>query len=400
VVTVEVVESWRAGLEDLFARVAGRFARVEPRRYALAYVRGLLAPLERKNGWSLAEAAGLRSPNGLQAFLQAPTWDPDQVRDDVRDYVVDHIGADDAVLIADETGFLKKGVRSAGVQRQYSGTAGRTENCQIGTFLCYASAQGRALIDRELYLPVSWTNDRDRCRAAAIGDEVAFATKPMQAQQMLQRALDTKMPFRWFTADELYGQNPGLRRFLQDNDVFYVMATRRDDEVPSGLFTTTAVQELIARAPARAWQRRSCGDGAHGPRLYDWVSIPIRADFGPDRRGWVLARRSISDPTEIAYYRCYGPRGTRLRELVRVAGMRWAVEESFQTAKNEVGLDNYQVRRYDAWYAHITLSMLAAAFLTATRAREATKGATLPRQTRSSASAATKSDASTASSSS
>jgi SRSO17 transposase len=384
VVTVDVVESWRAGLEDLFARVAGRFARVEPRRYAFAYVRGLLAPLERKNGWSLAEAAGFRSPNGLQSFLQAPTWDPDRIRDDVREYLVEHIGDDDAVLIADETGFLKKGVRSAGVQRQYSGTAGRTDNCQIGTFLCYASTKGRALVDRELYVPVSWTNDRPRCQAAAIPDEVEFATKPQQAQAMLERAIAAKVPFSWFTADEAYGQNPGLRRWLEKQDVAYVMATRRDDEVASGLFTTTRLDELVAKLRPGAWVRMSCGDGAHGPRRYDWARIPIRRDFGPDRRGWVLARRSISDPTEIAYYLCYGKRGTRLRELVRVAGARWAVEESFQTAKNEVGLDNYQVRRYDAWYAHITLSMLAAAFLTVTRAREAAKGATLPRQTRSS----------------
>jgi SRSO17 transposase len=395
--TVEVVESWRSGLDDLFARIAGRFSRVEPRRYAFAYVRGLLAPLERKNGWSLAEAAGFHSPNGLQGFLQSPTWDPDLVRDDVRDYVVEHVGDPDGVLVADETGFLKKGVRSAGVQRQYSGTAGRTENCQIGTFLCYASAKGRALIDRELYVPVSWTNDRDRCRAAAIPDTVEFATKPLQAQHMLQRALDAEVPFSWFTADEAYGQNPGLRTWLEKQDVSYVMATRCDDEVASGLFTTTRVDALIAKVPARLWKRRSCGDGAHGPRIYDWATVAIRRDFGPDRRGWVLARRCISDPTDIAYYVCYGPRGTRLRELVRVAGSRWAVEESFQTAKNEVGLDNYQVRRYDAWYAHITLAMVAAAFLVTTRAAEAVKGATIPNQTRSSRSAATRSDASTAS---
>jgi SRSO17 transposase len=397
VVTVDVVESWRSGLADLFACFAGRFSRVEPRRYAQAYIRGLLAPLERKNGWTLAEAAGFRSPNGMQDFLQSPTWDPDLVRDDVRDYVVSHLGRGNGVLIADETGFLKKGVRSAGVQRQYSGTAGRTENCQIGTFLCYASDRGRALIDRELYVPVSWTNDRDRCRAAAIGDDVAFATKPQQAQAMLERAITAGVPFSWFTADEAYGQNPGLRTWLEKQDVAYVMATRRDDEVAAGLFTTTRMDALVAKVRPGAWVRMSCGDGAHGPRSYDWARIPIRREFGTDRRGWVLARRSISDPTEIAYYLCYGTRGTRLRELVRVAGARWAIEESFQTAKNEVGLDHYQVRRYNAWYAHITLAMAAAAFLAATRAQEAEKGATVPRQTRSSDSAATRSDASTAS---
>jgi SRSO17 transposase len=400
VVTVDVVQAWGSNLEDLFACFAGRFSRVEPRRYAQAYVRGLLAPLERKNGWTLAEAGGLRSPNGLQDFLQSPAWDPDLVRDDVREYVVEHLGEPDGVLITDETGFVKKGRRSAGIQRQYSGTAGRTENCQIGTFLCYASTKGRALVDRELYVPVSWTDDRPRCRAAAIPDDVEFVTKPQQARMMLERAIAAGVPFAWFTADELYGQNPGLRTWLEGQDIAYVMATRCDDQVASGLFTASRVDQIVARVRPGAWVRMSCGDGAHGPRRYDWARVPIRRSFGPDRRGWVLARRSISDPTDVAYYVCYGKRGTRLRELVRVAGMRWAVEESFQTAKNEVGLDQYQVRRYDAWYAHITLAMAAAAFLSATRAgqaaTEAAKGATLPRQTRSSASAATRSAASTA----
>ncbi|MFG2042185.1 IS701 family transposase [Dactylosporangium sp. NPDC048998] len=372
-----MVESWNAALEDLFALVAGRFGRVEPRKRAFAYVRGLLAPLERRNGWTLAEQAGDGSPDGMQELLCSPGWYRDAVRDDVRDYVVEHLADPDGVLIADETGFAKKGRASAGVQRQYSGTLGRTDNCQIGVFLAYATSKGRALIDRELYLPVSWTGDRDRCRKAAIPDEVEFATKPQQARMMLERAIAAGVPFAWFTADEAYGQNPGLRGWLEESDIPYVMATRCDDEVPSGLHTTSRVDALIAAVRAGAWRRMSCGDGAHGPRVYDWVWLPIRRVFEHGRRGWVLARRSISDPSEIAYYVCFGKRGTRLRELVRVAGSRWAVEESFQTAKNEVGLDQYQARRYDAWYAHITLAMLAAAFLVATRAVEAEKGAPL-----------------------
>jgi SRSO17 transposase len=384
VVSTEVVESWEAGLQDLFARIAGRFYRVEPRRRAFGYVRGLLSPLERKNGWTLAEQCGDRSPNALQEMLYSPCWDPDAVRDDVRGYVVEQLGDRRGVLVGDDTGFVKKGSRSAGVQRQYSGTAGRTENCQIGVFLCYASDQGRALIDRELYLPVSWTEDRDRCRAAAIPDEVGFATKPQQMPMMIERAVAAGVPFAWFTADEAYGQNPGLRAWLEEQDIAYVMATRCDEQVASGLATTTRVDRLIAALPTRAWKRHSAGDGAHGPRLYDWAATPIRRRFAHGRRGWVLARRSISDPTEIAYYVCFGPRGTRLRELVRVAGTRWAIEESFQTAKNEVGLDQYQVRRYDAWYAHITLAMTAAAFLVVTRATEAAKGAPIPAQARSS----------------
>jgi SRSO17 transposase len=347
-------------------------------------VRGLLTPLERRNGWTLAEQAGDRCPDGMQALLCSPCWEPDAVRDDVRDYVVERIGDPAGVLIADETGFAKKGIRSAGVQRQYSGTLGRTDNCQIGVFLCYATDAGRALIDRELYLPRVWTDDRARCRAAAIPDEVEFATKPQQARAMLERALAAGVPFRWFTADEAYGQNPELRSWLEQQDIPYVMATRCDEQVAAGLPTRTRVDHLIAKLPAGAWTRLSCGDGAHGPRRYDWARLPIRRSFSHGWRGWVLARRSISDPTEIAYYLCFGTRGTRLRELVRVAGARWAVEESFQTAKNEVGLDQYQVRRYDAWYAHITLAMAAAVFLVATRAAEAAKGAVPIPRTRSS----------------
>ncbi|TWH71068.1 DDE superfamily endonuclease [Micromonospora olivasterospora] len=240
-------------------------------------------------------------------MLCSAAWDRDAVRDDVRDYVVEQIGDAAGVLVADETGFVKKGRASAGVQRQYSGTAGKTENCQIGTFLCYATSRGRALIDRELYLPKSWTGDRDRCRAAAIPDEVEFATKPQQARAMLERAITAGVPFSWFTADEAYGQNPGLRGWLEEQDIAYVMATRCDDEVPSGLHTTTRVDELIARVRAGAWQRLSCGDGAHGPRRYDWARVPIRRTFAHGRRGWVLARRSISDPSDIAYYVCFGP---------------------------------------------------------------------------------------------
>jgi SRSO17 transposase len=370
----EVLVEWQSGLDDLFAVIAGRFSRVEPRLLAFGYVRGLLAPLERRNGWTIAEHAGRRSPNAVQEMLYSPCWDPDLVRDDVRGYVLEHLGDPGGVLIADETGFVKKGIRSAGVQRQYSGTAGRIENCQIGTFLAYASAKGRALIDRELYLPKSWTDDPQRCARAAVPDGVAFATKPEQARVMLERAVAARVPFAWFTADEAYGQNPSLRDWLHEQDIAYVMATRSDDAVPAGLHTACPVKDMIAAIRAGAWRRMSCGDGAHGPRVYDWAWTPIRAVFAHGRRGWVLARRSISTG-EIAYYRCFARRGTRLRDLVRVAGARWAVEESFQTAKNEVGLDQYQVRRYDAWYAHITLAMTAAAFLAVTRAIEAVKGA-------------------------
>lgn len=339
-----------------------RFGRAEPRARALAYVRGLLAGLERKNGWTLAEHAGEVSPDGMQRLLRKAGWDAGAVRDDVRDYVVEQLGDERAVLIADDTGFLKKGTRSAGVQRQYSGTAGRTENCQIGTFLAYASARGRALIDRELYLPKSWTEDRARCRAAGIGDEVEFATKPEQARRMLERAIDAGVPFRWFTGDEAYGQVKALRAWLEESDVFYVVATKCNDTVPAPCATAASqVDELVAALPPGAWRRRSCGQGAHGPRIYDWARIPLRCPASARGR-WLLARRSITDG-EIAYYVCYGPARTTLNELITVAGTRWAIEECFGAAKNEAGLDHYQARHYAAWYRHITLSMLAHAYL-------------------------------------
>jgi SRSO17 transposase len=373
VVTAEQVQGWDEAFGEFFLGFSHYFGRVETRWQARKYLRGLMAPLERRNGWTLAEQAGDATPDAMQALLCSPCFDRDAVRDVVRARVAAQIGDPGGVLVADETGFIKKGTRSAGVQRQYTGTSGKVDNCQVGVFLAYHTPHGRALIDRELYLPKSWTGDRDRCRKASIGDEVEFATKPKQAQDMLQRAADAGVPFAWFTADEAYGQNPGLRQWCEEQDIAYVMATRKDHEVPSGLHTSTRVDQLIAKIRPGAWRRISCGDGAHGPRVYDWVSAPIRASFAHGRRGWVLARRNITTG-ELAYYVCCGPRGTRLRTLVRTAGARWAVEEGFQIAKNEVGLDQYQVRRYDAWYAHITLAMAAAAFLTIIRASENVNG--------------------------
>jgi SRSO17 transposase len=285
------------------------------------------------------------------------------VRDDLRGYVLDNLTDPGGVFVADETGFLKKGTKSAGVQRQYSGTAGRIENCQLGVFLTYVTSTGRALIDRELYLPVSWTEDRDRCREAGIGDDVSFATKPVLAQRMLARLLDAGIEVGWFTADEAYGDNPGLRAWLETHEVNYVMAISCDTAfaTPTG---PARADELAAAAPKRGWQRLSCGVGSKGHRLYDWLLI----DPGADSHS-LLVRRSISSG-ELAYYIMRTARSVSLSELVRVVGSRWGVEETFQFAKNETGLDHYQVRRYDAWYRHVSLSMLAAAFLAVTAHRE------------------------------
>jgi SRSO17 transposase len=367
-----VVDLVTAELDRVHERIGGRFARAEPRERVREYVSGLVAGLERKNGWTLAERAGEVSPDGMQRLLRRADWDVGGVRDDVRDYVVERLGDRDGVLICDETGFVKKGSRSAGVQRQYSGTAGRTENCQVGVFLAYASPRGHALIDRELYLPQSWAQDRDRCVAAGVPGEVEFTTKPRQAQAMISRAVQAGLPFTWFTADEVYGQAKFLRAWLEDQDVSYVLAIRRSDT-----FTTSAGEQradaLIAAAPARAWQRLSVGAGAHGPREYHWARIAVPGRPRTGRGHWLLARRSLTDPDDIAYYACYGPGRSRLIDLAWIAGSRWHVEECFQQAKNEAGLDHYQVRTWRAWYAHITLSMLALAWLAASRA-QAVKG--------------------------
>ncbi|HEY6425017.1 MAG TPA: IS701 family transposase [Pseudonocardiaceae bacterium] len=372
---------WRAGFEDVFGLVAGRFAQADSRRRARLYLLGLLSGAERKNSWTIAEQAGDLSPDGMQRLLNFYRWDADAVRDDLRGYVLDQLGDPAGVVVADETGFLKKGVHSAGVQRQYSGTAGRIENCQLGVFLTYTSPRGRALIDRELYLPKTWTEDRERCAEAGIGQDVEFATKPQLARRMLERLLAQhgQAAMLWFTADEAYGDNPGLRDWLDAQDLNYVMAVSCDARfaTPAG---PRRADELAASAPKRGWQRLSCGEGSKGQRLYDWLLI----DPGADHH-LLLVRRSISKPSELAYYICHSSSPVPLVELVRVAGSRWAVEETFQFAKNETGLDHYQVRRYDAWYRHITLSMLAAAFLAVTARTEQTldqKGA-LPAQTNS-----------------
>ncbi|MEU2166075.1 IS701 family transposase [Streptomyces sp. NPDC019208] len=368
------VRRWSSGLAELHERFVYRFNRLEPRESSLAYMRGLIAPLERKNGWTLAEEAGHAAPDRMQRLLNRIDWDADEVLSDVRDYVIEHLGDPEAVLIVDDTGFLKKGVRSAGVQRQYSGTAGRTENCQIGVFLAYATERGRTLVDRALYLPKSWTEDRERCRKAGIDDTVEFATKLQMAEAMVDQAIADKVPFRWLTGDEAYGQSKSWRHRLEEADVFHVMATRCNDTVVTRRRLDHRVDELIASLPRQKWKRRSCGAGAHGPRVYDWARAEVRPWHREDRRHWVLARRSLTRPGEIAYYIAYAPAEATLDDLVQVAGARWAIEECFQSAKQECGLDDYQVRRYPGWHRHITLAMAAHACLTVLRAAELEAG--------------------------
>lgn len=375
-VTVGEVVAWSSGFEAFVGLLAPRFPRVEPRRQAARYLRGLLGENERKNGWTLAEAAGDAGPERMQRLLNFYAWDVEGVRDDLRGMIGRVLGdSRRGVLVVDETGFLKKGRKSAGVKRQYSGTAGRIENCQVGVFLGYAGDDGRALIDRELYLPQEWIDDPDRRAEAGVPEDVGFATKPELARVMIARAIEAGVVFGWVTADEAYGQVGRLRLWLEEQRVAHVLAVPKSQMVISMGLAQERAHHLVSQLSDASWTRLSCGDGAHGPRIYDWAAVEIRPWREPGVGHWLLARRSTADPSDIAYYICYGPAETPLAELVRVAGSRWAIEECFQATKNEVGLDHYQVRGYRAWYRHITLSMAAAVFLTITR-NTAKKGLT------------------------
>ena len=332
--------------------------------------------MERKNSWTLAGRAGEAGPDGMRRLLMSADWDADLVRGDLRDYVVEHLGHPEGVLVADETGFLKKGTKSAGVARQYSGAAGRIENAQVGVFLVYATAFGRTFLDRELYLPKAWAEDRERCAQAGIGDQVRFAAKPGLAMAVLARAMGAGVPARWVAGGEVYGQQSTLRTMLAERGMPYVLAVPVDQRVfpvAGGVSAELRADALAATLPARAWKRLSAGPGAKGPRIYHWARVLIRPVDGAGKRHCLLVRRNLSDPSGLAYYLCSGRPNTPPRGLARVAGARRAIEESFQSAKGEVGLDRYQVRRYDSWYRHITLAILAHAFLTVTRASAGAK---------------------------
>jgi len=364
---IEEAEHWAAGLKQLAERIGRHFARSEPRRRVADYLRGLISLIERKNGWQLAEEAGEETPYGVQHLLGRAEWDAGEVRDDLRSYVIEHLGDEQAVLVVDETGFLKKGDKSAGVQRQYSGTAGRIENCQIGVFLAYASPKGRTFIDRELYLPEQWARDQARRREAGVPEAVRFATKPELARRMIGRAVDAGVPVAWVTADEVYGRDHRLRLSLEEHGLSYVLAVSTQQYVWRG-FQQQRVKTVAAQIPDSAWRKLSAGAGAKGERLYEWALVDVTSFMIAPYRRWLLARRNLTDAAKQAYYIVYALETATLQDLVRVAGTRWAIEESFQSAKGEVGLDQYEVRSWHGWYRHITLALLAHAYLTVTRA--------------------------------
>ncbi len=361
--TLATVRSWADAFVEVEQRIGACFARAEARQQALAYLRGLLSPAERKNSWQLAEIVGAATPYGFQHLLGRADWDADTLRDALYSYVGDHLRDDAAVVVLDETGFLKKGTQSVGVARQYSGTAGRIENCQIGVFLAYVSSRGHTLLDRELYLPKAWADDGERRRRAGIPPARNFATKPQLAQQMLARVCASDIPVAWVTGDSIYGDDRRLRSWLEAQQHAYVLAVSGKEYVwQHG--RQQRVTTLLKALPDQGWTRVSAGDGAKGPRWYEWLLLPVAAPLDVAWGRWLLVRRSVDDATDVTAYMVFAPDGTPLADLVRVAGSRWAIEVCFEATKSEVGLDQYEVRGWTGWYRHSTLAMWAHAVLT------------------------------------
>jgi SRSO17 transposase len=376
-ITPDAVAMWAEELNRVHARLAPHVARREPRQRVHAYLTGLLRSVERKNSWQLAEHAGEATPTGMQRVRSGSHGNADVVRDDLRTYVIEHLGDHDAVLVIDETGLLKKGTKSVGVTRQDSGTAGRIETCQIGVFLADAGQHGHTFLDRALDVPAEWADDATRREEAGVPEGVTFRTTPDLAQQMLARALAAAVPAGWVTGDEVDGGARRLRVWLEAEQQPFVLAVKRSE--PLWVLTEHGPQEWPAAAIAAAvapedWTRLSAGEGAKGPRLDEWARVAIRPLREHGWEHWLLVRRSLTDPAATAYYVCFAPGGTPLEELVRVAGTRWAIETCIAEAKEQVGLDEYEVRTWDGWHRHITLAVVAHAMLTVIRARAVEKG--------------------------
>ena len=347
--------------------IGSAFKRAEQRETAGAFVDGLLSGAERKTGWMLAEQAGLAKPYRVQSLLGRSSWSADRLRDLVRDYAVEALGDAGGVLIVDETGFLKKGRHSVGVGRQYSGTAGRIENCQVGVFAAYASRWGHALIDRQLYLPRAWAEDAARRCKACVPADTAFATKPAMAREMVARVLDAGLPCAWVLADALYGSDYRLRRMLEGRGQAYVLAVRGNQSIRFLAEDWGLVQSdpaaIAGELEEEGWRALTAGEGAKGPRLYDWARLPLFWERGEGFERWLLIRRSPRDPDRLAYFFAYAPAGTSLAELAGAAGSRWAIEECFARAKDDLGLDHCEARSWHGWHRHMSLVMAAQAFL-------------------------------------
>jgi SRSO17 transposase len=374
--TYDLVVSWDTELTAVTSRIADRlFKRPEPKATFADLVRGLLADVPRKNSWQLADHVGHPTANPIEWLLSRARWDADALRDDVRAYVVEHLGSPDGVLIADDTQAIKKGDRSVGVARQYCGLTGQVENCQVMPMLTYASAAGHAFINRRLYLPEDWAGDAGRRTVAGVPEQVAFATKPQQVIDMLEEERQAGTPFRYLAADCGYGRDPSLRAYCHTHTIAYVMAvpvdlplvSARGGDEPAG----HVLDRLLAYAGPHLWERRSCGAGTKGTRAYDWAAVAVSpaGQFpADDHTHTLLIRRSISDPAEVEFFLAHAPAGTPVTELITVAGLRWKIEENNETGKDLLGLTEYQVRKWDGWHRHVTTAMLALAFLAVSRA--------------------------------
>jgi SRSO17 transposase len=392
-VSLDGIDQYRAEFEAFHARFAHMFVRSEPREASRQYLRGLLAPVARKNCWQIAEAMGQKDPQGMQRLLFGAEWDADAVRDELQTFVIERFGEAEGIGIVDETGFLKKGTKSVGVKRQYSGTAGKIENCQIGVFLTYCSRRGYTFLDRRPYLPQEWCQDWQRRREAHVPDEVVFQTKSQLARQMLEHAWARGVPMEWVTGDEIYGDDSRLRDQVAQAKKKYVLAVsastpvwrerqpvvapgkgrtgrpRKEPGLADGATAWEPVSKVVAALPFQAWKRLAVGQGEKGPRVYDWARVRIFEKRGavPGPQGWLLARRAVTNPTELAYYLSNAPRRTSLRALAEVAGARWSIETTIEEGKGEAGLDEYEVRYWHSWHRHITLALMAHAFLASIR---------------------------------
>lgn len=395
--TTDQLARWQADFEAFHARFAPFFARREPREHAQQYVRGLLSPAERKNTWQMAEALGKDDPQGLQRLLSSSPWDANAVGRELQRFVVEQFGHPQGIAVLDETAFVKKGHRSVGVKRQWCSPLGKKENCQVGVFLAYVSPQGYAFLDRRLYLPQEWAADAERRAAAQVPEAVTFATKPQLGQAMLEAAWERGVPMAWVTGDETYGDQPQLRDRIAAQGLKYVLAIsantwgwesapaveppppqtggrpRKHPRLAADAPPAQTVAPIVAGWSPEQWHRLTIAAGEKGPRIYDWACgrIVVRRDGLPGETVWLLARRSITKPDEIAYYLSNAPEDTPLETLARVAGARWVVEQCFEEAKGETGLDHYEVRYWQSWHRHITLSLMAHAWLTAIRRQEA-----------------------------
>ena len=372
------LELWASSLRDVKARMHPLFTQERVAASAGAFLDGLLGNERRKTGWMRAEAAGDPGPWRQQAILGRGRWEADSLRDIVRGYALETLADDDAVLVLDETGFLKQGKASCGVARQYTGSAGKITNCQIGVFACYVSRHGHAFIDRALYLPKAWTDDPARMKAAHVPEKTAFATKPALAVGMIERAIATAVPFAWVAADSVYGV-AAVEGTLRRAGKGYVLGVASNHSVTSWnkVKPIAGTAESVAQGLAPSdWKRLSAGDGVKGPRLHDWAYVELAdidaSDYVASRSGlWtrgLLIRRTITDH-ELAFFSTWAPAGTSIEKLVRVEGCRWAIEDSFETAKNELGLDHNETRSWHGWNRHVSLVMLAFAMMATIRCR-------------------------------